>query len=701
VATRVAMARDPWNNAMPGGDQIAHALWAMASGGWVGAGPGLGDPQHLRAGYTDLVLAALGEEMGFIGVMTVVVAYAVILHRAIRASLRAASDFAFFLASGLTIALFVQLLLIAGGVFGVFPLTGVVTPFMSYGGSAMVANFCALGLLLAVSEPASSPRREAIAAFRMPLARVTVVLAALGLILVGRAFHSQVWAADPTMARPALVRLADGGFRFVDNPRLLAAARHLLERGTITDRNGIPLATNSLTALNTHAAAFSSMGVDPARACPPTQSRCYPLGGMTYHIVGDATTERDWVASNTSFVERDAAARLMGYDDHERTVDVQPPGMGTPVRITRRDYRQLIPLVRYRYNPDRTEVRELRERPRHVRLTLDARLQVKVSEILRRGVDASGSSRGAAAVVDPQTGDVLAAVSYPWPGDWADGDVTSAAEVDAGLDRVRYGLYPPGSIFKLVTAAAALDLRPQLASSRHICLTLPDGRVGNRLRGVSRPIRDDPLARIPHGMIGVDEALRVSCNAYFAQLGMQVGSAALFEMASRFDVSVASPNTVQHLRPHLPYTAFGQGETLASPIRMLGVTSAIANGGRLVPARWLLEPAPAAAAEVVLSRPAAARIARAMATAVTGGTGRILSGVRPAIAGKTGTAEATGGASHAWFTGFAPYGAPGRRLAFLVLVERGGYGSRAAAPIAGQIVEAARELRLFEEGRSQ
>jgi cell division protein FtsI/penicillin-binding protein 2 len=69
--------------------------------------------------------------------------------------------------------------------------------------------------------------------------------------------------------------------------------------------------------------------------------------------------------------------------------------------------------------------------------------------------------------------------------------------------------------------------------------------------------------------------------------------------------------------------------------------------------------------------------------------------VRPAIAGKTGTAEVAGARSHAWFMGFAPYQGPGRRLAFVVLVEGGGYGGRAAAPIAGQMVQAARDLQLF------
>jgi peptidoglycan glycosyltransferase len=298
--------------------------------------------------------------------------------------------------------------------------------------------------------------------------------------------------------------------------------------------------------------------------------------------------------------------------------------------------------------------------------------------------------------MDVRTGEVLAAVSYPWP---EDGVFTGNGRFDpqARLDRVRYGVYPPGSTFKLVTAAAALTLRPELSSSQFMCVRLPDGRIGARVPGSTRPVRDDALDATPHGNIGLDEAIRHSCNAYFAQLGQQLGTDPLIDMASRFHIDVARPNTPQRLRPQLPYAAFGQGEALASPMRLLTVTAAIAGGGQLVEPRWILDSsAPPAAAITVLPRAAADRLARDMAMAVTSGTGRSLAGVKPAIAGKTGTAEVTGGRSHAWFTGFAPYGGTtGRTIAFVVLVENGGYGARAAAPIAGELVAAARELDLF------
>ena len=89
-------------------------------------------------------------------------------------------------------------------------------------------------------------------------------------------------------------------------------------------------------------------------------------------------------------------------------------------------------------------------------------------------------------------------------------------------------------------------------------------------------------------------------------------------------------------------------------------------------------------------------IASAMRGVVTSGTGRILATNVTPIAGKTGTAELASEPSHSWFAGFAPYGAARRHIAFVVLVEHGGYGARQAAPIAGAIVDLARDLRIIQ-----
>jgi peptidoglycan glycosyltransferase len=142
---------------------------------------------------------------------------------------------------------------------------------------------------------------------------------------------------------------------------------------------------------------------------------------------------------------------------------------------------------------------------------------------------------------------------------------------------------------------------------------------------------------------------------------------------------------------------------LTSPARFVQVVTTIASGGQFAPNRWIRDPAGKLAPPLqVIPRAAANELANAMREAVRAGTGRTLASNPIAIAGKTGTAELDGRPSHSWFAGYAPYGAKGRRIAFVVLVENGGYGARAAAPLAGAIVDLARQLRIIQQdGRNE
>ncbi len=100
VGDRVAMWLSPWDNLAHGGDQLAHSLWAFATGGLTGMGIGHGDAQMVPAAHTDLILAALGEEWGFLGVAAVFALYALLVYRSLRIALRARTDYEFFLAAG-------------------------------------------------------------------------------------------------------------------------------------------------------------------------------------------------------------------------------------------------------------------------------------------------------------------------------------------------------------------------------------------------------------------------------------------------------------------------------------------------------------------------------------------------------------------------------------------------------------------------
>ena len=271
------------------------------------------------------------------------------------------------------------------------------------------------------------------------------------------------------------------------------------------------------------------------------------------------------------------------------------------------------------------------------------------------------------------------------------------------LDRARYGVYPPGSSFKIVTAAAALRSSPGLKDQVFVCERLEDGRVGAHIPGWSRPVRDDRADTVPHGTLAMERALIVSCNAYFAQLGLKLGPDALLETAGLFEIPLGQPESPRQMRDTLPFAAYGQGQVLATPFKMARVAATVAGGGTMPQGHWVLDdsnrrtdpPRP------ILPSSVAELLARTMRRVVLEGTGRVLRQVVPPVAGKTGTAEVADAPAHSWFVGFAPYGGATPRIAFAVIVENGGYGASLAAPIAGDVVAAARGLGIIGDGARQ
>lgn len=133
------------------GYQLAQGEFGMASGGIVGTGLGLGHPGRIPFAYTDFIFAAVGEELGLLGVTAVLLMYVVLVGRGLKAALTSDDGFSKLLATGLATALAVQTFVIVGGVTRVIPLTGVTLPFVSYGGSSLVTNFVLLALLVRVS----------------------------------------------------------------------------------------------------------------------------------------------------------------------------------------------------------------------------------------------------------------------------------------------------------------------------------------------------------------------------------------------------------------------------------------------------------------------------------------------------------------------------------------------------------------------
>lgn len=699
VADRIQIWLSPWDNYVRGGDQLVQGLWSLATGGASGMGLGLGDPGLVPASHTDFVITTLGEELGFAGLLILFLLYAALIYKGVVIALHSADPYAFFLAFGLTLLVALQILLISLGVFGLIPLSGVVSPFLSYGRTSMIANFAIIGILLSLSaQPGGSEQQD----FKTPVRWAMVCLGVFAVVLVVKAAYVQVYRGDEIMVASVLAPQADGVRRYQYNPRILQVAR-MLPRGSIYDRNGIPLATSRREELEQHRLDYERLlGVKLEDVCGRGEGRCYPFRASTFHLIGDARTRFNWGARNTAYIEKDSNTRLQGYDDYVQNIEVEDPETGGKKTVQRRDYRELIPLLRHRYEPNDESVKRILERHRDVRMSVDIRLQLRAEQVLRAQLRASNKDKGALVVLDADTGNLLASVSYPTldvlPPPGAVPDVSSEEMKLALLDRAQFGFYPPGSTFKIVTAVAALRKDPGLARKTFDCVPLGDGRVGNTVRGWNRPIRDDK-GDSAHQHVNMERGITVSCNAYFAQLGTyEVGSEALLSTASLFGISVASPNTAAKLRETIPQASYGQGQVVASPFQMARVAATVAAGGRMPYGRWVTDDSNQRVQppQEVLDSADASFLAQAMRSVVTQGTATRLRDTRPQVAGKTGTAELEGQDSHSWFIGFAPYDkSSSGRIAFSVIIENGGYGGRAAVPAAGALVNAARELEII------
>jgi peptidoglycan glycosyltransferase len=346
-----------------------------------------------------------------------------------------------------------------------------------------------------------------------------------------------------------------------------------------------------------------------------------------------------------------------------------------------------------------------------VELTLDPAVQAAAAEAL-------GDQRGAVVALDPGTGAILAMVSSPSfdPNLLAGHDTSAVNEAYRTLNEdpaqplvnraIGGDTYPPGSTFKLVDAAAALErgMTPESPLAAPDVLPLPSssatiGNFGGSSCG-------------PGGTVTLAEALRISCNTAFAQLGLDLGDDALREQAERFgfDAPLSVPLRVTPSRfpedPDLPQTALsaiGQYEVRATPLQMAMVSAAIANGGEQMepylvrtvrsPDLEVVEEASPSVLRTSVSAGTAAGLRDMMVQVVEDGTGTAarIPGVQ--VAGKTGTAQTTDDeAPHAWFTAFAPADAP--QVAVAVVVENGGSsgneatGGRVAAPIARAVIQA-------------
>jgi peptidoglycan glycosyltransferase len=342
-------------------------------------------------------------------------------------------------------------------------------------------------------------------------------------------------------------------------------------------------------------------------------------------------------------------------------------------------------------------------------LTLDRATQAAAQ-------DALGDRKGAVVALDPRTGAVLAMTTFPRydPNDLSSHDPERirrywdrlVKDPDGPLlNRAAGGLYPPGSTFKVVTSAAALENGVSLDEE------LPSPQVYD-VPQTSADIRNFGGGTCGDGSLTLPEALEISCNTTFAALGVRLGDRKLAAEAEKFGLNKPSPYQLPAATSSIPrnqdvpstaQSAIGQRDVRVSPLQMASVAATIANGGRRM--------APYVVGEVVsdkggvvkrfegedLGQAIPGQVAGDLKDMMTGvverGTGESAQIPGLQVAGKTGTAQhAPGRAPHAWFIGFTEQG--DRAIAVAVVVEEGGNlgseatGGRVAAPVAKRVMEA-------------
>jgi penicillin-binding protein 2 len=355
-----------------------------------------------------------------------------------------------------------------------------------------------------------------------------------------------------------------------------------------------------------------------------------------------------------------------------------------------------------------------REEPRagaNVVSTVDRRIQQAAERAL-------GNARGAVVVMDPRNGDLLAVVSAPafdltrFTGPIGRDEWLRLVRDPAHplLNRAFQSEYPPGSVFKLVVAAAALQEGVVRPLDRLPCP--PSLDIGGR---AYRNWKDEDLGRID-----LRRAIAVSCNTFFYRLASQVGIERIAQFAEAFGLgrptAVALPGEKSGSVPRVERgrtrsghrwrpgdtanVSIGQGTLLVTPIQVARFMAALANGGMLWRPRLILRLhesggetrrfPPELAGRVDISPAVLGVLRQSLWSAVNeGGTGGGAAVPGLAVAGKTGTAQlvrdsdSRRGENHAWFAGYAPADDP--QVVVVVLVERGGTGGRVAAPIAGEI----------------
>lgn len=679
VQTRIQIWLNPFRDPSNKGLQIVQSLYSLADGGLSGTGIGRGMPTLIPVVESDFIFSAIGEEMGLLGGSAVLIAYMLLAVRGLTTAARAKSDVSSFTAVGLTAAITVQAFLIVAGVTRFMPLTGVTLPFMSQGGSSLLASFIIVGLLLRAGDegtgheslievapaamigpsttavpPTDGPRISRVlhgTHVRGRYGLLTPESGILGRVALGKRLTALVtlfacmFAALIANLSYIQVVKAEAYQRMPNNNHTIARSAHV-ERGAIITYDGVTLA-------------------ESVRQDDGSYVRTYPQGSLASHTVGYVSTRY-----GSSGIERTMNERLTGHADYSNWSNALYSLAGIKV-------------------PGSSVV-----------LTINSQMQMACEAAL------SGLT-GAIVVLDPSTGAVLAKASSPsYSNDQVADLISSTTPSSALLDRTVSAHYAPGSTFKVLTLAAALDSGiASLDSSYAAPATM---EIGN---ATVTNINEQEWESL-----SLSDALAYSANTVYGQLGTRLGASTLVSYARAFgygsDGIGQDFSTLESLMPEpsemteweLAWAACGQPvgehESPAGPqatvMQNAVMVSAIANGGIamnpyvvdhiLSPGGATVSTAQPRAIGQPVSAQTAEQVKEAMLMVVEGGTGSAaqIDGVR--VAGKTGTAETSSSTANSLFVGFAPYDQPTLAIAICIEGSENSEVNGAATRIAGQVL---------------
>lgn len=673
VQNRIQIWIDPFAHP-DGGYQIIQSLYSLADGDLVGSGIGKGMPTLIPVVESDFIFSAIGEEMGLLGGSAILILYMVFAVRGFATAARAKSDMSAFTAVGLTTAIAFQAFLIVGGCTRLLPLTGVTLPFMSQGGSSLLASFIIVGLLLRTGDEATG--REALITSTSTLTTLvpgtpedtnraahiahgsnvrghfgldTPESGVLGRVALGNRLTALITTFTllfaATIANLTFIQIVQAQtYKQMPNNNHTIARSAYVQRGAIITSDGQTLA--------------ESVAQDDG-----TYVRVYPNGSVAAHTVGYISTR--YGATGVESRMNDALRGSANYSNWHNALyslaGVQTPGAS-------------------------------------IVLTLNYQMQ-------RAAEAALMNYRGAVVVLDPSTGAVLAKASNP-SYDLANiGDVIENGDNDASplVDRTTQ-LYTPGSTFKLVTLATALDTGK--ASLDTVFNSPASLDIGGQF------VSNDHESE--YGDIDLRTALALSANTAFAQLGVQLGANDLVRYADSFGYGTAigqdftcvaslMPKPEEMTEWETAWAACGQPvgehESPAGPqttvMQNAVIAATIANKGTVMNpyvVDHVLSPEGATVASTkpqslgqAISEEAAAQVGEAMLDVVTSGTGTGARVYGYLVAGKTGTAQVGSDSINSLFVGYAPYDNP--TLAISVCIEGNGEDVRGvASSVAGEVL---------------